>query len=111
MTATKTIVRELEADLVVQAAEPVAEGVVALVLADSTGAPLPPWTPGAHIDLILGDDLIRQYSLCSSPGEPDRWRLGVLKAPDSRGGSERVHTAHKTSFKLVGSISSSTTIV
>jgi ferredoxin-NADP reductase len=93
MTATKTIVRELETDLVVQAAEPVAEGVVAVVLADSTGAPLPPWTPGAHIDLILGDDLIRQYSLCSSPGEPDRWRVGVLKAPDSRGGSERVHTA------------------
>jgi ferredoxin-NADP reductase len=93
MTATKTIVRELEADLVVQAAEPVAEGVVALVLADSTGAPLPPWTPGAHIDLILGDDLIRQYSLCSSPGEPDRWRVGVLKALDSRGGSKRVHTS------------------
>jgi ferredoxin-NADP reductase len=93
MTATKTIVRELEADLVVAAAEPVAEGVVAVVLADSTGAPLPPWTPGAHIDLILGEDLIRQYSLCSSPGEPDRWRVGVLKAPDSRGGSERVHTA------------------
>jgi ferredoxin-NADP reductase len=93
MTATKTIVRELEADLVVEAAEPVAEGVVAVVLADSTGAPLPPWTPGAHIDLILGEDLIRQYSLCSSPGEPDRWRVGVLKAPDSRGGSVRVHTA------------------
>jgi ferredoxin-NADP reductase len=93
MTATKTIVRELEADLVVQAAEPVAEGVVAVVLVDSTGAPLPPWTPGAHIDLILGRDLIRQYSLCSSPGEPDRWRVGVLKAPDSRGGSERVHSA------------------
>ena len=93
MTATKTIVRELEADLAVAAAEPVAEGVVAVVLADSTGAPLPPWTPGAHIDLILGEDLIRQYSLCSSPGEPDRWRVGVLKAPDSRGGSERVHTA------------------
>jgi ferredoxin-NADP reductase len=93
MTATKTIVRELETDLVVQAAEPVAEAVVALVLANSTGAPLPPWTPGAHIDLILGDDLIRQYSLCSSPGEPDRWRVGVLKAPDSRGGSKRVHTS------------------
>jgi ferredoxin-NADP reductase len=93
MTATKTIVRELEADLVVEASEPVAEGVVAVVLADSTGAPLPAWTPGAHIDLILSEDLIRQYSLCSSPGEPDRWRVGVLKAPDSRGGSERVHTA------------------
>jgi ferredoxin-NADP reductase len=96
MTTMKTIVKEHEADLVVQLAETVADGVVALTLADPTGDPLPPWTPGAHIDLILGDDLSRQYSLCSSPGRPESWRLGVLRAPDSRGGSERVHTALST---------------
>jgi ferredoxin-NADP reductase len=78
---------------VVQTADTVSESVVALVMTDPSGAPLPRWTPGAHIDLILGDDLVRQYSLCSSPGEPERWRIGVLKAPDSRGGSERVHTS------------------
>jgi ferredoxin-NADP reductase len=93
MTTTKTIVREHEADLVVEGADLVADGVVALSLADPSGAALPPWTPGAHIDLILDDNLTRQYSLCSSPGEPGRWRIGVLHTPDSRGGSERVHTA------------------
>src|SRR6478672_8863456 len=93
MAATKTIVREHEADLVVQAADIVADGVVALSLADPSGAALPPWTPGAHIDLILDDDLTRQYSLCSSPGTPGTWRVGVLRTPDSRGGSERVHGA------------------
>jgi ferredoxin-NADP reductase len=91
MTITQTIVREHEADLVIQEARTVAEGVVALVLADPNGVELPAWTPGAHIDFILGDDLIRQYSLCSSPSKPDLWRVGVLRAPDSRGGSERVH--------------------
>jgi ferredoxin-NADP reductase len=91
MTITQTIVREHEADLVVQEATTVAEGVVALVLADPNGAELPAWTPGAHIDFVLGDDLIRQYSLCSSPSKPDLWRVGVLLASDSRGGSERVH--------------------
>ena len=46
----------------------------------------------AHIlTSFLGDDLIRQYSLCSSPSKPEAWRVGVLRAPDSRGGSERVH--------------------
>jgi ferredoxin-NADP reductase len=93
MTTTKTIVREHEAELVVQQAEIVADGVVSLVLADPSGAALPPWTPGAHVDLILDDDLIRQYSLCSSPGRPDTWRVGVLFTPDSRGGSKRVHTS------------------
>jgi ferredoxin-NADP reductase len=91
MTITQTIVREHEADLVIQEARTVAEGVVALVLADPNGVELPAWTPGAHIDFILGDDLIRQYSLCSSPSKPDLWRVGVLRAQDSRGGSERVH--------------------
>ena len=88
---TQTIVREHEADLIVQEARTVAEGVVALVLADPNGGELPAWTPGAHIDFVLGDDLIRQYSLCSSPSIPNLWRVGVLRAPDSRGGSERVH--------------------
>ena len=96
MTTTKTIVREHEADLVVQQAEIVADGVVSLTLADPAGQALPPWTPGAHIDLILDDDLTRQYSLCSSPGQPGSWRVGVLRTPDSRGGSERVHTALPT---------------
>ena len=84
VTTTKTIIREHEADLVIQDAQAVADDVVALTLADPRGAELPAWTPGAHIDLILGDDLTRQYSLCSSPSNPNVWRLGVLRAPDSR---------------------------
>ena len=91
MTITQTIVREHEADLVVREAQKIADGVVAIILGAPDGAQLPAWTPGAHIDFVLDDDLIRQYSLCSSPSTPDVWRVGVLRAPDSRGGSERVH--------------------
>jgi ferredoxin-NADP reductase len=91
VTTTKTIIREHEADLIVQEARPVADGVVALTLAAPNGAELPAWTPGAHIDFVLTDDVVRQYSLCGSPSKPDAWRVGVLRAPDSRGGSERVH--------------------
>jgi ferredoxin-NADP reductase len=40
---------------------------------------------------MLADDLVRQYSLCSSPAEDGVWRIGVLRTPDSRGGSQRVH--------------------
>jgi ferredoxin-NADP reductase len=93
VTTTKTIIREHETDLVVREARAAAADVVVLTLADPRGGELPPWTPGAHVDLILGDDLTRQYSLCSSPSTPDVWRLGVLRAPDSRGGSDWVHTA------------------
>jgi ferredoxin-NADP reductase len=91
MTTTQTIVREHEADLVVREAQTVADGVVALTLTDPNGEELPAWTPGAHIDFVLNDQLIRQYSLCGSPSKTGVWRVGVLRAPDSRGGSERVH--------------------
>ncbi|GAA3681288.1 PDR/VanB family oxidoreductase [Nocardioides ginsengisoli] len=88
---TQPIVREFEADLTVVSAVEAAADVVTLTLAAQDGSALPPWTPGAHIDLVLGDDLVRQYSLCGSPADSGQWRIGVLRAPDSRGGSKAVH--------------------
>jgi ferredoxin-NADP reductase len=83
-------VREVEVDLVVRQRDEVADGVVALTLASTNGTALPGWTPGAHIDLIMRDGLTRQYSLCGSPGD-EVWRIGVLRDPESRGGSRFVH--------------------
>jgi ferredoxin-NADP reductase len=91
VTITKTVVREFEADLVVRDADHVAQDVVALTLARPDGGDLPEWTPGAHVDLVLGEDLVRQYSLCGRTDETDVWRVAVLKTPDSRGGSMGVH--------------------
>lgn len=88
---TRTVVREHEADLLVREVDKVADDVVALTLVDPTGSPLPSWTPGAHVDLVLDGDLTRQYSLCGSPWDTTSWRVAVLRAPDSRGGSTRVH--------------------
>lgn len=90
MTGTKTTVREHEAELVVESLQRVAEGVVALTLVDPDGAALPAWTPGAHVDLELGD-LVRQYSLCGDPTDPRSYTVAVLREPESRGGSAYVH--------------------
>ncbi|WP_354262990.1 PDR/VanB family oxidoreductase [Arthrobacter sp. OAP107] len=67
-----------------------ADGVVSLHLAPVSGA-FPGWEPGAHIDLNLTPDLVRQYSLSGDPGDRDRWRVGILREPESRGGSQFVH--------------------
>jgi ferredoxin-NADP reductase len=91
MTETETRLREFESDLVVESYEVVAEDVVAVTLADPDGAALPAWTPGAHIDLILTPELTRQYSLCGSPADAKRLTVGILNAPNSRGGSRFVH--------------------
>jgi ferredoxin-NADP reductase len=91
MTSTQTTVREYEGDMLVESVDHVAQDVVALTLVDPDGDTLPPWTPGAHVDLLLGPDLVRQYSLCGSPSDSRTIRVAVLKAPDSRGGSVFVH--------------------
>jgi ferredoxin-NADP reductase len=91
MTEAQTTLREYEGDLVVTAAELVADDVLVLTMVDADGDPLPPWTPGAHVDLMLGDDLVRQYSLCGAPSDSRTIRVGVLRSRDSRGGSQFIH--------------------
>ncbi|WP_328362728.1 PDR/VanB family oxidoreductase [Mycobacterium sp. NBC_00419] len=78
-------------DLIVTAREELADGVVGLVLEDAGGQELPQWEAGAHIDLMLTESLVRQYSLCSSPADRRRWQIGVLLETAGRGGSAYVH--------------------
>ncbi|MGM0858338.1 MAG: PDR/VanB family oxidoreductase [Pseudomonadota bacterium] len=65
--------------------------IAVIDLAAENGDDLPAFEAGAHIDIHLGEGLIRQYSLSNSPGERHRYRLGVLLDPASRGGSKLVH--------------------
>ena len=55
------------------------------------GAPLAPFTAGAHIDLILPNGVRRSYSLCNSQEETHRYVVGVKKASPSRGASIYLH--------------------
>ncbi|MGW7608598.1 PDR/VanB family oxidoreductase [Streptomyces sp. NPDC054766] len=80
-----------EAELVVERREFVADGVLALSLRHPLGAELPSWEPGAHIDVVLGPELERQYSLCGDPADRGAWRIAVLREREGRGGSAYVH--------------------
>ncbi|MFG2799942.1 flavin reductase family protein [Streptomyces pseudovenezuelae] len=64
---------------------PVGEDVIEIVLGPVDGAILPRWPPGAHIDLLLTDEITRSYSLCGDPGDRRRWRLLVELRPGGRG--------------------------
>jgi cytochrome P450/ferredoxin-NADP reductase len=89
-TAVTLATTELETRVRV-ARRPAADGVVALTLHDLAGRPLPPWEPGAHVDLVLDGAPTRQYSLCGDPGDHHAYRLGVLYDPNGRGSSRYVH--------------------
>lgn len=79
--------------LIVAARQVVAEdeNVVALTLAAANDSPLPPWHPGAHLDIQLPSGRVRQYSLCGDPARRDTYRIAVRRIPDGGGGSVEVH--------------------
>ncbi|WP_285029996.1 PDR/VanB family oxidoreductase [Mycolicibacterium sp. lyk4-40-TYG-92] len=91
VTTPATTVHEFTTELVVQRREMAAEGVVTLELTDPGGGELPSWEPGAHIDLLLDEGLVRQYSLCGETRNAGVWQVGVLLDPNTRGGSRHVH--------------------
>ncbi len=68
-----------------------ADDIIVLDLVPVEGTILPPFEAGAHVDVEIGPDLVRQYSLCGDPARTDRYRLGILLDPASRGGSVGVH--------------------
>ncbi|KQU07121.1 ferredoxin [Rhodococcus sp. Leaf7] len=81
----------VELEVVIVATHDAADGIRALDFARVDGEKMPPWQPGAHIDLLLAPGLERQYSLCGNPDELETWRVAVLREPESRGGSKWVH--------------------
>lgn len=60
-------------------------------LVDVDGGALPLFTAGSHIEVHLEGGLIRHYSLANDPRESHRYLIAVLRAPNSRGGSEAMH--------------------
>ena len=90
-TSLTVVTREFEADLRVESKLQVADGVVTLTLRQIADSPLPRWSPGAHVDLILDGVPTRQYSLCGDPADHHLWRLGILRDAEGGGGSRFVH--------------------
>ena len=68
-----------------------AEGIHAFELVHPQGEWLPPVEAGAHIDVHLPGALVRSYSLAGDPADRTRWVLGILREPQSRGGSRAMH--------------------
>lgn len=82
-------------DLRVTQVRHVAHDVVELRLESDTGGPLPPWSPGAHLEIETPGGQIRHYSLCGRADEPRSYTIAVLREPGGRGGSEHLHSAVK----------------
>ncbi|OUS91351.1 PDR/VanB family oxidoreductase [Rhodococcus sp. NCIMB 12038] len=91
---------DIDIELVVATREDIAEGVVGLHLEYPDGTPLPNWTPGSHIDVVLNEELVRQYSLVELDEDASRWHIGVLREVEGRGGSREIHDAIAPGMKI-----------
>ena len=66
-----------------------AENIYAFDLVSADGRDLPHFRAGAHLDIRVGE-MLRQYSLCSSPRERSHYTIAVQREADGRGGSREI---------------------
>jgi reductive dehalogenase len=55
------------------------------------GSELPEWTAGAHLDVVVAPEFLRQYSMSGNPAERGTYEIGVLREDEGRGGSKFLH--------------------
>jgi|GEM_PF-511093 len=77
-----------------------AEGIHSVELAAADGSDLPPFSAGAHVDLLLTPELTRSYSLTNDPAERHRYVVAVNKDSGGRGGSLYVHEELRVGARL-----------
>lgn len=77
-----------------------AKDVVVLDLESGSKSELPPFQPGAHVEIYLPNGMVRHYSLCNDSRERTRYRIGVGLSPGSRGGSSFIHQSVKAGASL-----------
>jgi reductive dehalogenase len=60
-------------------------------LSSVDGSPLPDWTAGAHLDIVVAPEFLRQYSMSGDPANNQSYQIGVLREDEGRGGSQLLH--------------------
>ena len=55
------------------------------------GGDLPAWEAGAHLDIVVAPEYLRQYSMSGDPADPSKYQIGVLREDAGRGGSLLMH--------------------
>lgn len=67
--------------------ERIAENIFLFEFRSRDNQPLQPFKAGAHLKIKVPSGVMRQYSLCNSPSETDRYQIAVKREEEGRGGS------------------------
>ncbi|MGR3490626.1 MAG: reductive dehalogenase, partial [Shimia sp.] len=77
--------------VIVSKVEEMAEGVTKYEFRRADGQDLPAWEAGAHLDIVVAPEFLRQYSMSGDPARRDIYQIGVLREDQGRGGSALLH--------------------
>ena len=77
--------------VVVSKVEKMSELVTKFEFRALDGSDLPMWTAGAHLDVVVAPEFLRQYSMSGNPKDQSCYQIGVLREDDGRGGSKMMH--------------------
>jgi len=72
-------------------AEHMTDGVTKYEFGALNGEPLPEWQAGAHLDIVVAPEFLRQYSLSGDPADRSKYQIAVLREDAGRGGSKLLH--------------------
>ena len=64
------------------------------------GADLPQCTAGAHLDIVVAPEFLRQYSLSGDPADRSKYQVGVLREDEGKGGSKLMHRIFSEGRKI-----------
>jgi len=67
------------------------DSVSRYVLKSLDGSELPTWSAGAHLDIVVAPEYLRQYSMSGNPADRSYYEIGVLREDEGRGGSKLLH--------------------
>ncbi|WP_104205345.1 cytochrome P450/oxidoreductase [Billgrantia saliphila] len=82
--------QDIAREMVVAKVQAAAEGVLLIALEDPHGRRVPDWSPGSHVELVVGE-YARKYSLCGETDDPYWLQVAVLRETRGRGGSAYIH--------------------
>lgn len=69
------------------AADVLTDRITKYTLQSADGADLPAWEAGAHVDVVIAPDMLRQYSLMGNPQDRSRYEIAILREEGGLGGS------------------------
>jgi len=72
-------------------AEVMADGVTKYEFQPVASGELPAWQAGAHLDIVVAPEFLRQYSMSGNPADRSTYQIGVLREDAGRGGSKLLH--------------------